>query len=118
MNPQFDWSKSGRKRSRWQGHIYGWWSSNLTQKTYCDRHGLSLSAFHYWKRKFDSPSPQKKIPFIPVSLDCLPQETKIGTTDESTSMENDLKQLLNEVGLENSSLKQLIRLLEKVDGFE
>ena len=118
MNPRFDWSKSGRKRSYWQGHIYGWWSSNLTQNAYCDRHGLSLSAFHYWKRKFDSSPLQKKIPFIPVSLDCPSQETKIGAADEPTSMENDLRHLLNEVGLENSRLKQLIHLLEETDGVE
>ena len=55
----------------WQEHIATWQTSDLTQKAYCEAHGLRYSTFGYWVRKLRRPSPdrQKHVTgFVPVSL--------------------------------------------------
>jgi hypothetical protein len=39
------------KRTEWESHISAWQSGGLSQRVYCDGHGLSLSSFGYWRRK-------------------------------------------------------------------
>ena len=40
-----------RDREEWQRLITQQQSSHLSQKAYCQEHGLGLSTFQYWKRK-------------------------------------------------------------------
>jgi len=40
----------------WQDHVTTWQASNLTQKAYCEAHGLRYSTFGYWVRKLRTPS--------------------------------------------------------------
>ena len=50
--------KSMRDKSFiWREHVDGWSGSGLSQAEYCLRHGISLSSFHYWKRRFDRRPP-------------------------------------------------------------
>ena len=40
-----------RGQEEWQHLITQQQSSHLSQKAYCQEHGLGLSTFQYWKRK-------------------------------------------------------------------
>ncbi|WP_419601497.1 IS66 family insertion sequence element accessory protein TnpA, partial [Thiolapillus sp.] len=35
----------------WQDHVTTWQASDLTQKAYCEAHGLRYATFGYWVRK-------------------------------------------------------------------
>lgn len=37
-------------------HLSDWQTSRLSQKEFCEKNGLRINTFHYWKRKIDSPS--------------------------------------------------------------
>ena len=36
-------------RALWRGHFEAWRLSGLTQREYCERHGLSLKSFGNWR---------------------------------------------------------------------
>lgn len=40
-----------RKSRMWQGHVDGWQQSGLSQRNYCQRHGLAVSTFQLWRRR-------------------------------------------------------------------
>lgn len=35
----------------WNTHIQRWQGTNITQTQYCDKHGLSIAAFRWWRRR-------------------------------------------------------------------
>ena len=39
------------RETHWQEHIVAWQSSGLSQKAYCDEHGLKSHQLSYWYRK-------------------------------------------------------------------
>ena len=39
------------KLAYWTQHRHAWQSSGLTQRTYCNREGLSFPAFAYWCKR-------------------------------------------------------------------
>ena len=52
-----------QKRDFWQQHFDTWPQSGLTQRGYCDQHGLKLSTFTYWRQRLvESRTPSKLIP--------------------------------------------------------
>lgn len=38
-------------RELWLGHVRAWRESGLTQRAYCETHGLKLSTLGYWSRR-------------------------------------------------------------------
>ncbi|WP_419602831.1 IS66 family insertion sequence element accessory protein TnpA [Thiolapillus sp.] len=55
----------------WQDHVTAWQVSDLTQKAYCEAHGLRYATFGYWVRKLRTPSgdhQESASGFIPVTL--------------------------------------------------
>ena len=42
-------------RKFWRRHVDAWRGSGLSQKAYCERHGLVYGTMNYWKRKLQSP---------------------------------------------------------------
>ena len=53
--------RSMSRQEFWQQHFEDYERSCLTQKQYCQKHGLALSTFSYWKKKLtqkDKKSPQ------------------------------------------------------------
>ena len=36
-------------RALWRGHFEAWRLSGLTQREYCERHGVSLKSFGNWR---------------------------------------------------------------------
>ena len=53
-----------QKRLFWQSHIQDWKKSRQTQKAYCQKHGLSLAQFGYWRTRFNQNerTPSKLVP--------------------------------------------------------
>jgi len=43
-----------RGHEQWQRLITAQQCGHLSQKAYCQKHGLGLSTFQYWKRKLES----------------------------------------------------------------
>jgi transposase len=43
------WEERGPTRAAWRCHIEVWRLSGLTQRDYCEQHGLSLKSFGNWK---------------------------------------------------------------------
>ncbi len=41
-------------REYWSRHVEEWRSGGLTQKGYCERHGLIYGTMNYWTRKLRS----------------------------------------------------------------
>ena len=54
------------KRSQWQEHMERWQSSGLTQAEYCDRNGVKLSTFRYWRKRLASPD--TPVTLVPVGF--------------------------------------------------
>ena len=54
----------------WQDHVTTWQASGLTQKAYCEAHGLRYSTFGYWVRKLRTASVDRENTsgFVPVTL--------------------------------------------------
>ena len=50
----------------WRGHFAAWQRSGLSQRAYCDRHGLSYSAFGYWRGRVRETSFQPPPTFVPA----------------------------------------------------
>ncbi len=45
-------TRSATSKERfWRGHVEGWQRGGLSQREYCDQHGLALSTFTLWKRR-------------------------------------------------------------------
>lgn len=50
----------------WHGHWEGWAASGLSQRAYCARHGLSYSAFGYWRNRVKAEPAAPTLAFVPV----------------------------------------------------
>lgn len=68
------------KLSYWTEHYLSWRSSGLSQRSYCQREGLSFSSFDHWRRRAREaagvipptvpPHPlDKPMTLVPVQLD-------------------------------------------------
>ena len=55
-----------QKRRFWGRHLEQCRQSPLTQKAYCQEHGLKRHQFYYWKKRLTS-APEK-VSFLPVNL--------------------------------------------------
>ncbi len=50
-------------REFWMGHVRAWRVSAITQRAYCEQHGLKLSALGYWSRRDEG-----QVTLVPVKL--------------------------------------------------
>ncbi len=55
-----------QKRRFWKRHLEQCRQSPLTQKSYCEKHGLKIHQFYYWKRRLASD--HAKVAFLPVDF--------------------------------------------------
>ena len=49
--------------------ISGWQQSEISQKQYCEQHGIRYHVFHYWYKRFrESQADNKDATFIPLQI--------------------------------------------------
>ena len=56
----------------WLQRVNAWQQSGLSQKAWCDQHGVSPSQFSYWKRKLQAVHVNSETtprPFVPAVLE-------------------------------------------------
>jgi len=67
-----------KKLAYWADRHRSWQTSGLSQRSYCQREGLSFASFDYWRRRARTavsaaaathPQPQRKLTLVPVQLD-------------------------------------------------
>lgn len=56
------------KLLNWKRHFTDWQSSGLTRRGYCEREGLSLATFDYWRRQTRPNRVAAKQANIPLTL--------------------------------------------------
>jgi hypothetical protein len=62
--------KEASERERyWQAHRVAWQSSGLSQRAYCQREGLSFSAFGYWRSRGKAMAQAPLPAFVPVLIE-------------------------------------------------
>ncbi len=75
----------------WNKHILRWQGTNTTQTQYCNKHGLSIAAFRWWKRKLKNVTPQDKFSSEQVNSVTpfaeLPVPIRIATTNNAYDYE-------------------------------
>jgi hypothetical protein len=62
--------KEESERERyWQAHRMAWQSSGLSQRAYCQREGLSFSAFGYWRSRMNATPATPAATFVPLLIE-------------------------------------------------
>ncbi|WP_052808354.1 IS66 family insertion sequence element accessory protein TnpA [Methyloterricola oryzae] len=61
--------KEGERERYWQAHRIAWQSSGLSQRAYCQREGLSFSAFGYWRSRVKARVEASLPAFVPVLIE-------------------------------------------------
>ena len=69
------------KRRFWTDHLASWRSSGLSQRMYCQRHGLSLYTLYYWRNKLAKLRGQQAegtdVVLVPVTLHDLSRDAPV-----------------------------------------
>lgn len=61
-------NKAGQKERYWRRHSDSWTRSGLSQREYCDQHGLATSTFQLWRRRLGGTgSPEPSFDIVPVA---------------------------------------------------
>jgi len=69
-----------RKSAAWQRRLQRFTASGTTVSKFCDRAGVSVAAFHYWRRRLGQEQPEKvKVSATPVfqPVDLLSQRAVV-----------------------------------------
>jgi len=96
----------------WKRHFTDWQSSGLTRRGYCEREGLSLSTFDYWRRQARPNSVTAKQPAaadIPLTL--IPARVAAAQTDALVLRSPTGWQLTLPVTVEGTWLAELLKRL-------
>ncbi len=48
-----EWPRVRVVRDYWSGEVQRWQGSGVTQKEYCNKQGISLERFGFWKRRLE-----------------------------------------------------------------
>lgn len=74
-------SKRSGKEKFWRDQVRLFASFNGSQTAFCRHHGLSVSTFQYWHRKFHQTDREVQIvdpsPFIEVQVESAPSRPKM-----------------------------------------
>lgn len=62
-------SETEKRVAFWRGHWQDWAASGLSQRAYCARHGLSYSAFGYWRNRVKAEPAVPTPAFVPVIVE-------------------------------------------------
>jgi hypothetical protein len=92
----------------WRGHWSAWQASGLSQRAYCEEHGLSHAAFGYWRNRVKL-SVQALPGFVPVKLE---QPALWGCSLELRLREG--RTIVIREGFDEALLTRLIRALDRM----
>lgn len=71
-----------RKSRIWQGHVDAWQRSGLSQRSYCESHGLAVSTFQLWRRRLVAGSKESLVngcvELVPVPRTAQAHESMAG----------------------------------------
>lgn len=105
------------KQNHWGNHISCWKKSGLTQRQYCLRHGIAISTFSYWIRKFgkkaENPGSTRFYP-LTVKGNSASFSKKGFHTGIRLSLCNDKFKIDLEKEFSQTTLKRLIATLETI----
>lgn len=79
-------SVESERENFWSSHWAAWRSSGLSQRAYCREHGLSYSAFGYWRSRVNGRLSEVMAPtptFIPVLFETAGNCETLGSVDSS-----------------------------------
>ena len=105
---ELDLSKRAVNRQRWLAHIDSWKRSGLTQKAFCQQHGLGLASFHRWRAiamREGKPADSSVVTFLPVNV------VEPGAAD-LTVVINDSLRIEIPVGFDLATLRQVVQALQ------
>ena len=105
------------KQKHWENHISSWRESGLNQRQYCLRHGIAISTFSYWIRKFRTESIKcNSSRFYPLAVQPNPASTDKQNphTGVRLSLCNDKFKIDLEREFSGTTLKKLIATLETI----
>jgi hypothetical protein len=95
-------------RRRWLKRIQSWNDSGLTQKAFCQQHGLGLASFRRWRRiamRKGGPEGSSVVTFLPVNV------VAPGTANLSVVI-NDSLRIDIPVGFDLATLRQVVQALQ------
>lgn len=65
------------RREQWRVHTEAWSQSGQTQAAYCERHGLNLKTFAYWRRRLKTDSHAVRLVQLPTGALREPEGTTL-----------------------------------------
>ena len=95
-------------RRRWLERVQSWQHSGLTQKAFCQQHGLGLASFHRWRAiamREGKPADSSVVTFLPVNV------VEPGAAD-LTMVINDSLRIEIPVGFDLATLRQVVQALQ------
>ena len=101
-------SKRSVNRQRWLAHIESWKRSGLTQKAFCQQHGLGLASFRRWRAiamREGKPADSSVVTFLPVNV------VEPGAAD-LTVVINDTLRIEIPAGFDLATLRQVVQALQ------
>ena len=118
-------AEAGR-RDFWQAHVKAWSESGLTQRAYCQEHGLSEAQFSHWKprlrKKGQRQRPKPKAQLVPLQvIEEVTSETGRGKVRGAASdagelalvFGNGLRLEISE-GFDDATLRRVLEVLDHV----
>jgi len=101
-------SKRAVNCQRWLAHIDSWKRSGLTQKAFCQQHGLGLASFRRWRAiamREGKPAESSVVTFLPVNV------VEPGAAD-LTVVINDSLRIEIPAGFDLATLRQVVQVLQ------
>jgi hypothetical protein len=95
-------------RRRWLARIQSWKDSGLTQKAFCQQHGLGLASFRRWRAivmREGKPTDSSVVRFLPVNV------VAPGTANLSVVI-NDSLRIEIPAGFDLATLRQVVQALQ------
>ncbi len=106
-------SKLQQKQEYWQKHITAWQSSNLSQKTYCQSHGIALATFGYWKRKLKNLN-DRQVAFYPLTVPATLPDNPVTASPASIAVHVNRFKLEIQSDFCAEQLKKVVKTLEQL----
>jgi len=95
-------------RRRWLERIQSWKDSGLTQRAFCQQHGLGLASFRRWRAiamREGKPADSSVVTFLPVNV------VEPGAAD-LTVVINDTLRIEIPAGFDLATLRQVVQVLQ------